>query len=130
MSSPADYTLSLQQGAATVLKVTYTDKETGDPAVDLSTYEARIQIRRSYHDVDSDLELLSTVGEIVLDDVEGTITATFPKDKVDALETNNQEVQDWVWGLQIYDPTDEENTARMLLTGCIYIYPSPVRDDL
>lgn len=131
MSHAADYPLHLRQGEATVLRLTYTDKETDPPTpIDLTGYEARLQVRRSYHDDTADLELLSTAGEIVISGVDNNIlTATFPKNKVDALEINNQEVQDWVYGLQIYDPLNEETTARMLLTGCVTISPSPVRDE-
>lgn len=131
MSHGTDYTLHIQQGAATVLRLTYTDKQTDPPTpIDLTGYEVRVQIRRSYQDSTADLELLSTAGEITITGAgSNIITATFPKDKVDALETNNTEVEDWVWGLQIYDPNDEETTARMLLTGCVYISPSPVRDE-
>jgi hypothetical protein len=128
VSQATNYTLSLQQGAATVLRLTYTDKATETP-IDLTGYEARLQIRRSYQDSTADLELLSTDGEITIDGPNGEIEATFPKDKVNALETNNTEIEDWVWGLQIYNPNDEETTARMLLSGCVYIYPSPVRDE-
>lgn len=131
MSHAAEYPLHLQQGAATVLRLTYTDKETDPPTpIDLTGYEVRVQIRRSYHDSTADLELLSTEGEIeITGDDNNVILATFPKDKVDALEINNQEVEDWVYGLQIYDPADIDTTARMLLTGCVTITPSPVRDE-
>lgn len=126
MSHGARYTLHVQQGASLILRLHYTDKD-GNPAVDLTDYEAVLQIRRAMATADPVLEITSDDGEITFDSVDGKIEATLPVTKIDDLPTHHQPAEDWVWGIQIYDPQDPDSTTRMLLTGLAYIYPSPVR---
>lgn len=128
MSLCEQYPLCIQQGSAFAFTVTYLNAEKTAPEVDLSSYAAILQARRQSGG-DLLLEVTSEDDEITFDANDGIIFITLPKSKVNALPTNNRVVEGWVYGLQIYDPADKDNTARLLLHGELTVHPSPVQVD-
>jgi hypothetical protein len=75
------YDLEILQGSTYSKEFTYQDSE-GDP-IDLTGYDARMQIRQTY-DAPVIIELTTgTEGGITLGDALGTITITIPADKTE-----------------------------------------------
>lgn len=128
MSRCATLNLFLQQGEARAMHIRYVDKE-DEPVVDLSTYEGVLQVREDYaSDATTLLELTSQDNEITFDSADGSIYITFPLSKVNDLSVDERGIEGWVYGFQIYDPTDKDNTARLLLRGEVAVQPTVVRE--
>ena len=128
MSRCATLNLFLQQGEARAMHIRYVDKE-DEPVVDLSTYEGVLQVREDYaSDATMLLELTSQDNEITFDGADGSIYITFPLSKVNDLPVDERGIDGWVYGFQIYDPTDKDNTARLLLRGEVAVQPTAVRE--
>lgn len=125
MSGCSQLPICLQQGGVFVLQVDYLNEDENAPAIDLTGYEGRLQIRDPLSDTTL-LELTTGDNEVTVDDSTGRISATFPLSKINALPTNDRETTGWIYGLQIFDPNDADMTTRLLLTGEVTVKPNPI----
>ena len=107
----------IEQGATFIWNLTWKDSN-GSP-IDLSSYTARMQVRKNYNASDTLLSLTSVAGDIVLGGAAGTIAIT-------ATATMTSEINSrvGVYDLELISPT---GTVKRLLQGDVTINPEVTR---
>lgn len=121
------YTWTIKQGQANTLKLTLKNEGEADPWLDLTGYDAKLQIREDPDSVDVEVELLSTAGGITLDPIEGEIIATLTLAQSNDLSDTNRLIQGWVFGVAVFNPSDPESTTLVVIDGSVIVNPSVVR---
>jgi hypothetical protein len=117
----ATYNIKIEQGATFKLYILWKAKETDVP-IDLTGFEARMQVRRNYASAEPWMTLTSVDGEIVLGGVDGTVEVTGSAAKT-ALVPN----RDGVYDIELYRPID--GFVRRLLQGEAIVSPEVTRNE-
>lgn len=125
---PVKHDIHIYQGTSWHLKTTFKDPDGN--AIDLSVYDGDMQIRRDVAAADPLLTIDSdTNGGIALTaDATHNLTATITTTQTEALPTNEQDIEDWVYDLRIWETADPENTTIRLIQGRVFVSPSVTRD--
>lgn len=123
---PIRYPIRLYQGAAWRLEAVFRD-EGGDP-LDLSVYNAEMMIRRSIFD-EEPLLVLNTANAAITTsaDPEANLILRISRTQTSELPTFNQDIEDWVYDLKIWNSTDPEFTTVRLLEGPVAVFPAVTR---
>lgn len=116
--TPAQYNLTIYQGADFSQLFTFLQESGGDP-VDLTNFSARMQIRQRVNAASPIIELTSANGRIVLGGTAGTVTLT-----LNATETAQLPDTQGVYDLEI---VAGENNADRYLEGTVTIKPEVTR---
>lgn len=116
----SSYDILIEQGSVFTLDLIYRDG-TGVP-IDLTGWEARMQIRQKYASPDPSLVSLSTTdGSIVLGGVLGTIKAKVTSELTAALT-----IKRGVYDLELIPPSGEDDAFR-LIEGGVTVTPEVTR---
>jgi len=130
MTQPVQFPMQLYQGASWVLKATFRDKD--GVALDLTTYAARLQIRRIESSTDPLLTLDSTdvtPGILLTDDDPFNLTVRISATQTSELPTGLREVCDWGYDLKLWETADPDFTTIVLLTGEVIVTPLNTRPE-
>jgi hypothetical protein len=111
----ANYDIKIEQGATFKLSILWKAKVSDTP-IDLSGFEARMQVRRNYSSAEPWMTLTSEDGEIVLGGVEGTVEVTGSAAKTSAVPNRLG-----VYDIELYRPLD--GFVRRLLQGEVTVSP-------
>lgn len=123
---PVKHDIHIYQGASWHLKTTFKDPDGN--AIDLSAYDGEMQIRRDVAAADPLLTLDSDDGIALTADAEFNLTASITTTQTEDLPTNNQEIEDWVYDLRIWEIADPESTTIRLVEGRVFVSPAVTRD--
>lgn len=125
MPSPARHTFSVYQGQTWEETLTVENAD-GSP-MDLTGFEARMQIRADLSDTDVILELDGDNGRLeITDAANGEITLT-----VSAADTAGLDLafdtQTWVYDLEVYRADPPPEYVQRILEGAVIAYPEVTR---
>lgn len=123
---PVNYPIHIYQGSSWHLKTTFKDPD-GNP-IDLSAYEGEMQIRRDVAASDALITLDQTSGLDLNSNAEFNLIATLTMTQTEDLPTNNQEIEDWVYDIRIWEAASPETTAIRLVEGRVFVSPAVTRD--
>ena len=121
---PGQYTLRVHQGTAFDWAMTWYDDN--DAIVDLTTYEAILQVRRRLAAQDVIAELDSREGQITLSDTSPNLVAHITRDFLISLPSDNRE-QEWEYGLKLFLTGPSNAPMQTLLEGPFIVRPSVAR---
>jgi hypothetical protein len=114
--------LKIEQGATFLFEVGWKDS-TGE-LIDLTGYEARMQVRKTHKSATAILDLTSTGGDITLSD-----GAAFPNIVVEASATDTADIVASDLGAAVYDLELEDGDGRVtrVVEGKCLITPEVTR---
>jgi len=116
----AKFDIEIEQGSVFVLDLIYKDGQ-GSP-IDLTGYQARMQVRAKYASPDPPaLDLSTAAGSIVLGGAAGTIQA-----KATAEMTAGLTIKRGVYDLELVPPSGEDDAFR-LTEGVVTVTPEVTR---
>ena len=121
---PGRHILKVHQGTAFDWALTWYDDN--DTVVDLSAYEAILQVRRRIPSGEIIGELDSRESQITLSDTSPNIVVHIDREFLLALPSRNQD-QEWEYGLKIFIDGPGNLPMQTLLQGPFILTPSTAR---
>jgi hypothetical protein len=126
---PSKHRLHIYQGSSWQLRARFKDPE--QSLIDLSDYSGEMQIRRAVTHPEAIITLSTDNGGIIVDDDQAdfNLIARMTRAQTEDLPTFNQEVEDWVYDIILWQNTDPDHTTIRLMQGTVYVSPAVTRDD-
>ena len=121
---PGRHILKVHQGTAFDWAMTWYDDN--EAVVDLTSYEAILQVRRRVAAQEIIAELDSREGQITLSGTAPNIVVHINRDFLISLPSNNRD-QEWEYGLKLFVAGSNNAPMQTLLQGPFIILPSVAR---